>query len=85
MNERMKRIRSRVALVAGALALSACAGENLFSLAAAVGSQGPTVDITVPPTNFTIAVGDSILVQATVTGAEALVAWVVLHSPISTR
>lgn len=66
MNDRMKRFRSRWALVAGALALSACAGENLFSLAAAVGSQGPTVDITVPTTNFTIAVGDSILVQATV-------------------
>ena len=54
----------------GALALgllvSACAGENLFSLAASVAPVGPGVTITAPSEGFTISVGDSVLVLADV-------------------
>ena len=46
---------------------SACAGENLFSLAASTGDVGPLVDVTAPTEGFTIALGDSVLVTATVT------------------
>lgn len=67
MKKSNKRIRRSVALVAGALFLAACAGENLFSVTAAVGGTGPTIDITAPTANFALSVGDSILIQASVT------------------
>ena len=69
MNESTKRFQRRLALLAGAVILSACSGENLFSLAAAVGGTGPQVDITAPTPNFNLAVGDSILINATVAAA----------------
>ena len=56
--------------IAGGLFLSACAGENLFSLTAGSGATGPTVGITTPGEGFTIAVGDSILVLADVTAPD---------------
>jgi len=65
--------RRRIAAVcalAGGLFLSACAGENLFSLTAGTGATGPTVGMTAPGEGFTIAVGDSILVLATVTAPD---------------
>lgn len=63
-----KMIRPRAALcvLASTLGLSACSGENLFSLAAGVGELGPTVLITAPSEGFTISVGDSILILAEV-------------------
>ncbi|MEM7417457.1 MAG: hypothetical protein AAF389_18340 [Gemmatimonadota bacterium] len=67
MTKSNKRLQRGAALVAGALFLAACAGENLFSVTAAVGGTGPSVDITTPTANFSLAVGDSILIQATIT------------------
>lgn len=65
--------RGRTALtLAAALALSACAGENLFSLAAAVGESGPTVEITAPAENFTTAVGTPLQIKATVNAPSGL-------------
>lgn len=55
---------SALALVVGAVVLSACAGENLFTGLATSGELGPTVEITAPTEGFTIALGDSILVTA---------------------
>jgi hypothetical protein len=58
-------------LLAGALALSACSGENLFSLTAGSSATGPTVGIVAPGEGFTIAVGDSVQVLADVTAPDA--------------
>lgn len=54
-----------LAVLIGAVFLSACAGENLFQLAAAVGTGGPTVDITAPTANFTTAQGAAVQITAT--------------------
>jgi hypothetical protein len=55
---------STLALVVGAVVLSACAGENLFFAPGTSGEVEPTVEITAPTEGFTIALGDSILVTA---------------------
>lgn len=67
-----EKIRPRAALcaLASILLLSACSGENLFSLAAGVGELGPTVQITTPSEGFTISLGDSIQVSAEVTAPD---------------
>jgi hypothetical protein len=56
----------QIILVACAVALPACAGENLFTLPGTGGVTGPDVEITAPTDGFTIALGDSILLTATV-------------------
>lgn len=71
----VKRVRAPLAVMAAVGILSACAGENLFS-AAGTGARGPDVEITEPTTGATAELGDSILVEATVTaqsGAAAVV------------
>lgn len=71
MTESSKRFRSRLVLLAGAVLLSACAGENLFTLTGVSGS-GPQIDITSPSSNFDVVAGDSVLVQATVSATVGL-------------
>lgn len=61
------RIRAAMALAAGVAVLSACAGEHLLTGVSAVGERGPSVEITAPTTGATAEVGDSILVETTVT------------------
>ena len=51
-------------LVASAAILSACAGENRFSLAASVSELGPEVSITAPLEGATLAPGDSVQIDA---------------------
>lgn len=60
----MGRVKQSMVVV-GAATLVACAGENLFSLPGTAG-RGPDVEITAPAEGLTIAVGDSILITATV-------------------
>ena len=62
----VERLRAALAVLASAGVLSACAGENLFSLAASVGDQGPDVEITAPTSGAQVTIGDSVLVTATV-------------------
>ncbi len=57
-----------------ALSLAACRGDNLFSLAATVAGNEPTVLITAPGGGNTIAKGDSILILAEVTAQAGLTA-----------
>ena len=64
-----KRVRAVLALLVGVGVLSACAGENLFSLAASVGQTGPDVEITSPTSGATATIGDSVLVTATVSAS----------------
>lgn len=64
--DRRPGVATFMALVAAGVMMSACAGENLFSLAATGGAGGPDVEITSPTENFTIAIGDSIRIQANV-------------------
>lgn len=71
MNESSKRSRSRIALLAGAVFLSACAGENLFSLTGVTGG-GPEITITQPAENATTNAGDAVTIQATITGSVGL-------------
>ena len=59
-------------VLAGAVLLSACAGENLFSLSAAVGAAGPTVTITAPTEGFTLAAGASVQVQASASAPDGI-------------
>lgn len=56
-----------VGLLAGALTLGACSGENLFSLTAGASASGPVVDLLAPGAAFSLAVGDSIQILADVT------------------
>jgi len=70
VREDKTRRRAAVGILTMTLLLSACAGENLFSLAAVAGALGPEVLITVPGEGFTIAVGDSIQVSAEVTAPD---------------
>lgn len=51
--------------LAGAVILGGCAGSNLFGLAAAVGAQGPLVEITAPTDGVTVDEGASLQVTAT--------------------
>jgi hypothetical protein len=62
--------RLAAALIA-ALAVGACAGENLFTGSATV-EQGPEVTITAPAANASLGVGDSIQVSADITGSRGL-------------
>ena len=61
--------RNAALTLGAALFFSGCAGENLFSVAAAVSELGPEVLITAPGEGFTVSVGDSILVLAEVTAS----------------
>jgi hypothetical protein len=65
-----RRAITAIWVLVGSLVLSACAGENLFSLSAGVGTTGPAVGITAPGEGFTIALGDSVLVLADVTAPD---------------
>ncbi len=62
--------RSRAAYVGlvllGSVALGACRGENLFSLAGGLTGGQPTVEITAPTSGATQVVGDSVLVLASI-------------------
>lgn len=72
----MNRAKTALTVCASAAILAACAGENLFSLAASVGEPGPEVEITAPTSGLEKAIGDSILVQASVnapSGASSVV------------
>lgn len=71
MNETSKRFRSRLTLLAGAVFLSACAGENLFTLSALSGS-GPEIEIIQPMEADMVNLGDSVLVQATINSTVSL-------------
>ena len=62
----VERLRAGLAVLASVGILSACAGENLFSLAASVGEPGTDVEITTPSPGLTKSVGDSLLVEASV-------------------
>jgi hypothetical protein len=64
------RAVAAICFLAGTLVLSACAGENLFSLTAGAGAAGATVDITAPGEGFTVALGDSVLVLTDVTAPD---------------
>ncbi len=70
-----RRMRQRLGWTALAVAalLSACTGENLFSLSAMAGPLGPQIDITAPVAGITVAVGASVVVTATVTSSEGVV------------
>ena len=61
-----RRVRAALVLLVGVGVLGACAGENLFSLAATAGQTGPDVEITNPTSGATAIVGDSVRVQASV-------------------
>lgn len=63
---------SALAVLAGAVILSACAGENLFQIAASVGGAGPTVEITAPGESLNIAGGAAVQVRAEVTAPNGL-------------
>lgn len=60
-------IRAAMTVAAGVAVLSACAGENLFTGVTAGSQSGPSVQITEPTTGASAEIGDSILVEATVT------------------
>jgi hypothetical protein len=64
--------RSTSVALLGATLLAACAGENLFSLAAFVGAAEPEVTITAPLDGFTVATGASVQVKAEVTAPDGL-------------
>lgn len=64
--DRSKRRRAVFTVFASLTVLAACAGENIFSLAAGVGSVGPSVSVTAPAASLVIALGDSVLVKADV-------------------
>lgn len=67
-------LRTLAALASVAI-VSACAGENLFTFPATGREPGPVVEITAPPTGSEVALGDSVLVQASVsapTGASSV-------------
>ena len=70
--QRLARRTAAVAAMALAVTLAACAGENLFSLAAAVGAAGPEVTISSPGDAFTIAAGDSVRVVAEVNAPDGV-------------
>lgn len=59
------------AVLLAAVALPACAGENLFTGSATV-EQGPEVTITAPSANAGVAAGDSVQVLADVTGQRGI-------------
>ena len=65
-----RSIRSRyahaIAALLVAVALGACRGENLFSLAGTVSASAPSVEITSPTGGSTVVVGDSLLVLASI-------------------
>ena len=65
-SDRRPRVATAFSLLMSVAIMSACAGENLFSLAATGGASGPEVNITAPVDNFSIALGDSIRIQASV-------------------
>lgn len=68
----------------GALATVAvfagCAGENLFSIAGAVGAVGPEVEISAPAPGLSVALGASVTVVAAVS-APAGAAALLIRSP----
>ena len=68
---RSARLPGLTVLVIAGL-LSACAGENLFSLAASVGTTGPDVTITEPVGAATVAEGVPIEVTAAATAPDGL-------------
>ena len=59
-------------VLASVVLLSACAGENLFSLAAAVGAVGPEVMITAPSEGLTLAAGAPLVIVADATAADGI-------------
>ena len=59
-------------VLVGVVILSACAGENLFSLAAAVGAVGPEVSITAPSEGLTLAAGAPLVIVADATSADGI-------------
>lgn len=62
-----KRVRAALASMAIVAVLSACTGENLFSAAGSVGQGGPSVEIITPTSGASAEIGDSILVETTIT------------------
>jgi hypothetical protein len=67
-----RHLYALVALV-GAIALGACRGENLFSLAGSVSGSEPSVEITAPTGGSTTFLGDSILVLASIEAPDGVV------------
>lgn len=65
-----RRGRTALAMLSGVAIISACSGENLFSLAGTAGTLGPDVEITAPPDGEESLPGDSVLVQATVSAPD---------------
>ena len=59
-------------VLVGVVILSACAGENLFSLAAAVGAVGPEVSITAPSEGLTLAAGAPLVIVADATSSDGI-------------
>ena len=75
MNRPERSVRRRAAAVTallGAVALGACRGENLFTLAATVSGSEPQIILTAPGAGYSTFVGDSVLVLAEVTAQEGL-------------
>ena len=71
-DSRVRPRMGRVLALSVAAVLSGCAGENLFSLAAGVGAGGPTVEITAPAADLTVAVGTPLQIRATVNAPSGL-------------
>lgn len=69
-NARHGRAGAAVVVLVVAAVVTACAGENLFSLAATASEPGPEVEITTPTSGLTKAIGDSLLVEANVNAPE---------------
>lgn len=59
-------------VLAVAVLLSACAGENLFQIAALAGGGGPTVDITAPSPDLTLAQGAAVQITGTASAPNGL-------------
>lgn len=72
MNRTARRQRRLFAAIGilGATALSACAGENLFTLQVATGAGGPEVTITTPTDGSTVGLNSSLGVGFDVTAAD---------------
>lgn len=61
-----------LALVAVAVVLAACTGQNLFQAGGVVSGSRPTVTITAPSENLTLALGSAVQVKAEATAPNGL-------------
>lgn len=66
----MQGTRGALVVLASAVVLAACAGENLFTGPATGGGSGPQVDITSPSSGAAVPLGEALEVSASVTAQQ---------------